>query len=81
MLNFITIRIEGIEETSDPTEVAILYIKSSFVTDIMTCIPFSVWCPKLTFIRLVRVIKWKQYLKSLDEIIIDITQNQLNSKQ
>jgi len=80
LLNFVTVKVIGIEEIRDPEKILKDYLKGQFLLDLITMQHYSLLMPKLTFIRLLRMLNMKTYIKHLDEVIIDYTFHYLSTQ-
>lgn len=50
------------------------YIRSSFLTDIISIIPYSVINPKIVFLRYCKLSKFRQYQGYFDEFFVETMQ-------
>ena len=59
------------DEESDPFKVAINYMTSNFLPDLIAIIPYSTQAPQWIFLRLIKVIQMSKYQCFFDDYIIE----------
>lgn len=80
-LNFFKIQIQDVKEIKEPGDVAIRYIKGSFITDCIAVVPYSVINPKFIVLRYLKLLKFGIYQKYFDEFIIETFQTSVEKEQ
>jgi len=71
LLNFFKIQTADVKEIREPSSVAINYLKSSFLTDFISVLPYSVINPKLIFLRYLKIMKFRTYQGYFDEFFVE----------
>jgi len=76
IINFVTIQSK---ERKTFKHVVYDYVTGLFLLDLIGILPYHNISPKLVFIRLIRVFKFKQYHKYFEQHIMDLTSQHLSS--
>ena len=68
--NFFTIQVTETKMIDEPYQIAMHYLKSTFIVDVIAVFPYYSINPKLVFIRYLKCIQLRKYQDYLDEPII-----------
>lgn len=81
VVNFLTIKKSEKMQLQEPNEIALAYLKGSFIPDCIAIFPYSVTYPHLIFLRFLRLLKVIEYQNYIKAFLSEFLQNSMEKEK
>ena len=75
LLNFFKVQTVDVKEIREPSIVAKNYLRSSFISDLISVMPYYDFNPIFNFLRYLKIFKLRQYQGYMVDFFVESMQN------